>query len=59
MKDKPPFKSPGTAKRGRVLEGSQVFGVKCGNVSELLWKGLKKGPFKTKNWIKGSAITFF
>ena len=40
------------------LEGSHVFGVKCENVSDLLWKVLKKGYFKPVNWKKGSAIPF-
>ena len=42
----------------RVLEGSQCFGVKCGNLSELFWKVLKKGLFKTISWKKGSSIPF-
>ena len=34
------------------------FGVKCENVSELLWKVPKKGHFKTKNLKKGSTLSF-
>ena len=30
----------------KVWEGSQGFGVKCRNLSELLWKSLKKGILK-------------
>ena len=42
----------------RVLEGCQDFGVKCGNVSEYLWKVLKKSILNPENWKKGSALPF-
>ena len=43
------YSTEGGVAAPRVLKGSQGFGVKCGNLSELLSKVLKKGNFKTKN----------
>ena len=49
--------------RSQLVQGgrggcSQGFGVKWENLSDLLWKVLKKWYFKTENWKKGSATPF-